>query len=126
MPPEDYKVGYGKPPENHRFKKGQSGNPKGRPRDKKADQIDVRNILGSEITIRERGKKRKAFAFEASLQAQVNRALNDGRLADIIDAIRTFEKYDILKSVRPSLKTGVAQVRTHPMLEDVSSAAGAL
>ena len=27
----DYEVGYGKPPETTRFKKGQSGNPKGRP-----------------------------------------------------------------------------------------------
>ena len=28
----DYEVGYGRPPESARFKKGQSGNPKGRPK----------------------------------------------------------------------------------------------
>ena len=28
----DYEVGYGKPPKHTRFKKGQSGNPKGRPK----------------------------------------------------------------------------------------------
>jgi hypothetical protein len=27
---DDYDVGYGKPPQNTRFKKGQSGNPRGR------------------------------------------------------------------------------------------------
>jgi hypothetical protein len=27
----DYDIGYGKPPEGRRFKKGQSGNPRGRP-----------------------------------------------------------------------------------------------
>jgi hypothetical protein len=27
----DYEIGYGKPPEGRRFKKGQSGNPSGRP-----------------------------------------------------------------------------------------------
>lgn len=33
----DYEVGYGKPPEHSRFKKGQSGNPNGRPRKAKVD-----------------------------------------------------------------------------------------
>jgi Family of unknown function (DUF5681) len=28
----DYEVGYGKPPARSRFSKGQSGNPKGRPK----------------------------------------------------------------------------------------------
>jgi len=34
MPPENesYDVGYGKPPKNRQFKKGKSGNPKGRPK----------------------------------------------------------------------------------------------
>jgi Family of unknown function (DUF5681) len=37
MPEEDaaYKIGYGKPPQNGRFTKGVSGNPKGRPKGSK-------------------------------------------------------------------------------------------
>ena len=31
-PPRDYEVGYGKPPSHTRFKPGESGNPRGRPR----------------------------------------------------------------------------------------------
>ena len=30
--PRDYNVGYGKPPKKHRFRKGRSGNPRGRPK----------------------------------------------------------------------------------------------
>ena len=36
--PRHYEVGYGKPPKQHRFKKGQSGNPSGRPKGTKSSK----------------------------------------------------------------------------------------
>ncbi|WP_262694113.1 DUF5681 domain-containing protein [Kordiimonas aquimaris] len=118
MTGKPYDVGRGKPPKQHRFKKGQSGNPKGRPKDKKADEVDVVSLLNKEFTVSEKGKKRKVSAFEAGLQAQVNRALGSGKLADIVDAIRTFEKHGLLQALQPEIKTGVARLRSHPILED--------
>lgn len=47
----DYKIGYKKPPEKHRFKKGFSGNPAGRPRRKPAscDEGEIIRRLDAEL-----------------------------------------------------------------------------
>jgi hypothetical protein len=49
-PKGDYEVGYGRPPKQYRFKKGQSGNRKGRPRGSinKADADSVLTIVNRE------------------------------------------------------------------------------
>jgi len=48
---DDYDVGYGKPPKHSRFKKGQSGNPKGRPKKRKSFQEHIQEELDTEITV---------------------------------------------------------------------------
>lgn len=48
-------VGYGKPPAATRFRKGKSGNPKGRPRGTRNLSSDLRDELNERITITEGG-----------------------------------------------------------------------
>ncbi|MBX7459729.1 DUF5681 domain-containing protein [Qipengyuania huizhouensis] len=59
-------VGYGNPPASKRFKKGCSGNPRGRPRNRHR-QIPHDTVLGQMVTIKEDGRKRRVTAAEAFL-----------------------------------------------------------
>ena len=54
---QDYDVGYGKPPKHSQFKKGQSGNPKGRPKNARGVLASVKRELDSKITVREGGRQ---------------------------------------------------------------------
>jgi hypothetical protein len=72
---DDYEVGYRKPPKQTRFKKGQSGNPKGRPKGLKNLATDLREELSERITVRENGRVKRMSKQRALVKAQVAKAL---------------------------------------------------
>lgn len=53
----DYEVGYKKPPKHSQFKKGQSGNKKGRPKGSKNANTLIHEIANEVITVRARNGK---------------------------------------------------------------------
>jgi hypothetical protein len=63
---DDAPVGYQRPPASNRFRKGVSGNPRGRPRNRHR-ALPYETLLGQMVTIREDGRERRVTAAEAFL-----------------------------------------------------------
>jgi len=70
----DYEVGYGKPPCHTRFKKGQSGNPKGRPSDTKNLSALLDQALDERVILAEDGKRKKISKRQAFINQLVDQA----------------------------------------------------
>jgi hypothetical protein len=103
------KVGYGKPPIEHRFKKGQSGNPRGRPRKVKPSGrrndpefgAQLANALLLEeayrlVTVREGNKTFRLPLIQAAQRRLASMAVNGNRLAlkTLIDLVQGVEAAD--------------------------------
>jgi hypothetical protein len=71
----DYQVGYKRPPVTSRFKPGQSGNPKGRPKGASNHRTTIDKVMKEKVSIREGDKIRRVTKFEALLQAQANKGI---------------------------------------------------
>jgi len=71
----EYAVGFGKPPRRTRFCKGQSGNPKGRPRGARNLATLMEKVLKEPVVISENGKRRRITKREALIKQLVNKAI---------------------------------------------------
>jgi hypothetical protein len=61
-------IGYGKPPQHTQFKKGKSGNPRGRPKKELTTFLDIADYVGNKrVTTYERGRRKQIGLVEASL-----------------------------------------------------------
>ena len=73
----DYEVGYGKPPENTRWQKGESGNPKGRPKGSKSFATVLEEELNRKIAVTQKGKTKRITFKRAIARQAVQTALVD-------------------------------------------------
>ncbi|MBU3626600.1 hypothetical protein ICN48_10195 [Polynucleobacter sp. JS-Safj-400b-B2] len=70
----EYDVGYGKPPQHTRFKKGQSGNPAGRRKGRANLGTLLNSVLHATVQINERGKRVTKSKLEIALTQVANKA----------------------------------------------------
>ncbi len=119
---DDYEVGYGRPPKHTQFNKGQSGNPRGRPKSRKSGSTDVSELLNEPVRVKTGGKARDMLPFEAGFRQLALKALN-GDLPAIRKFVKICEEYGVV--ALPQADTGGVftapkGVNFHEWLESVT------
>ena len=97
-------VGYGRPPRDHQFKPGKSGNPKGRPKGTKSEETILRELLQQKISLNERGKARRITIHEGIFR----RIIEDCLKGNTKSAAFILNRHHALTSGEP-METGLSE-----------------
>ena len=85
---EQEPAGDPRPPRSTRFRPGQSGNPRGRPKGAQSLRGLVASALGERVEAKENGRRRRITKLEAAVKQLVNRAANgDQRATQFVFAL---------------------------------------
>lgn len=103
---DSYAVGYCKPPSHTRFAKGQSGNPKGRPKGSQSLETVLTKAGRTRIRVTENGGSRLITKLEASMIQLTNQAASGD-----LKAIRELLYW--IKLLAESEQTGLPLPVTH-------------
>ena len=96
--PPEYPVGYGKPPQSTRFRKGISGNPRGRPKGAKNIGTILAQLGRKRVTITTNGRTRAVSMLEAMILQMMSRAAA-GDLKAIRETLAAHQLHVVPKEV---------------------------
>jgi len=94
-------VGYGRPPKQHQFKRGQSGNPQGRPKRPIPERVRIASMLEEPVTVTIKGKREKLQVFEVGLRNLVQKAVKERHLLSTIQLLKQGQKLDLIQKPSP-------------------------
>lgn len=108
-----YEVGYGRPPVNRRFKKGQSGNLKGRPRTRGQVNLDLEQILNAPVEVVHNGKSVRKQPKMVALLSTLKKALK-GDTQSLCYLVDQLVKYQVIDTSTPRAQNVVWLPSTMP------------
>ena len=108
MSDREYEVGYGRPPKHTQFKKGQSGNPKGRKKGARGFKTDLKAEMNARVEITESGRQVILTKQQLLVKQLVAKALKGdvralSKLTDLVISI--FGVEDEVRSSKAGLPT---------------------
>src|SRR3954466_9666547 len=91
-------AGYKLPPKSRQFKKGQSGNPGGRPKRSGPVEVDFDQHLDEVFDVKVNGRQQKMSAKEIELNRVLTKAMDKNKpdFKSIAYLLDLFEKYDCI------------------------------
>ncbi len=111
--PEKYEVGYGRPPQHTRWKKGQCGNPKRiRKRTPKPVVWLIDEFFAGELDIIENGKSRRVSNFEAVVLQLWTKAMAGNKHA--MNVLLRYQEFAASRGGVEHPKVKVERVTIHP------------
>ena len=105
--PPSYEVGFKRPPKSSRFRKGMSGNPRGRPKGVPNVATVVKRTLQESVVIEENGVRKTVTKLEAAIKQLANRA-----------ASGDFAAIRMLTSLAQSLETEATDSEEKPRMTE--------
>lgn len=106
MADREYDVGYRRPPKATQFKKGESGNPKGRPKGSRGLEKVVMEELKAKITVNENGQSKRVRKVEAIAKQMVNKAITgDPKAISLVIGVSTRHDDKLAAKDVPILET---------------------
>ncbi|SPJ25041.1 DUF5681 domain-containing protein [Palleronia abyssalis] len=108
-----YEVGFGKPPKATRFRKGRSGNPRGRPRGARGVKVLLDEALSRKITVTEGGRTARVSKSEALLVSLINKAIK-GDIRAAAQVLRLMETHGERPADRKELVINVVDAFDDP------------
>lgn len=110
----DDKVGYCRPPKKHQFRKGISGNPKGRPKGSPNLVTAVKAALSESVMVTEGGRRKSISKLDAAAIQMVNRAVTgDARAFQVLMMLR-----ELLEG--PANKAAAVSVEDEKIIADMT------
>jgi Family of unknown function (DUF5681) len=99
----DYEVGYCRPPTAHQFKKGQSGNPRGRRKGSISAASHVAKALNESVFVQDKGQRRSLSKMAVAATQLVNKAVSGDLRAwkYLFTIMETLEWKKLIETVEP-------------------------
>lgn len=108
MSKDEYEVGYGKTPKETRFKPGQSGNPRGRPKHSKNTATLLAEELNERISLREGSKQVIITKKQAMVKQLMNKAVQ-GELRALFFVFQLMQNADATEAEKEKMIENISE-----------------